>query len=93
MIVGVCTVELFLPNNASLKDKRRVLKSLKDKLKQRFNISVAEVDEQELWQKSVLGMACVSNEKRYVNEVLDKAVDMIHRTPMVEIVRHQLEIM
>ena len=62
MVVGVCTVELFIPESQSLKDKRQVLHSLKDRLRGKFNLSVAEVDGQDLWQKAVLGMACVANE-------------------------------
>ena len=62
MIVGVCTVEIHLPFSHSLKDKRKVLKSLKDRLR-RHNVSVAEVDAQDLWQRSVLGIAAVSGTK------------------------------
>ena len=57
MIVGVCTVELFIGDSRSLKDKRQVLHSLKDRLRGKFNLSVAEVDGHDLWQKAVLGMA------------------------------------
>ena len=69
MIVGLCTVELFIPDSHSLKDKRQVLQSLKNRLREKFNLSVAEVDGQDLWQKAVLGLACVANEGRYVNQV------------------------
>ena len=62
IIVGLCTVELFIPESQSLKDKRQVLLSLKDRLRDKFNLSVAEVDGQDLWQKAVLGLACVANE-------------------------------
>ena len=64
IIVGLCTVELFIPESQSLKDKRQVLLSLKDRLREKFNLSVAEVDGQDLWQKAVLGLACVANEGR-----------------------------
>jgi len=70
MIVGVCTIELFISDSQSLKDKRQVLHSLKDRLREKFNLSVAEVDGQDLWQKAVLGMACVANEGAHVNRVL-----------------------
>ena len=92
MVVGICTIELYLPNNGSLKGKRQVLKSMKDRLKQRFNISVAEVEDQDLWQRTVLGMACVSNEKKYVSQTLDRAVAMIQSNPMVEVIDSHLEI-
>jgi uncharacterized protein len=91
MVIGICTIELFLPGTASLKDKRRILKSIKDRLRQRFNVSVAEIDEQDLWQKSILGMACVGNEQQFVNQVLDQVIGLIRGTPEVEIVRSRLE--
>jgi uncharacterized protein YlxP (DUF503 family) len=73
MVVGLCTVELFIAESRSLKDKRQVLHSLKDRLHGKFNLSVAEVDGQDLWQKAVLGMACVANEGGHVNRVLEHA--------------------
>lgn len=91
MIVGVCTIELFIPANRSLKDKRRVLKSLKDRISQKFNVAIAEVAENDLWQKSVLGIASVGNRKDHVNAVLDKVLNVIHANPEVEIVHSRLE--
>ena len=86
IIVGLCTVELFIPESQSLKDKRQVLLSLKDRLREKFNLSVAEVDGQDLWQKAVLGLVCVANEGRYVNQVCDQALNLIRNVPAVEIV-------
>lgn len=93
MIVGICTVELFIPDAQSLKSKRQVLNSLKDKLRDKFNVSVAEVDEQDLWQKAVLGIACVANETAYVNQVLDQVLNQIRAVPMVEIVQSRIELL
>ena len=93
MIVGLCTVELFLPESQSLKDKRQVLLSLKDRLREKFNLSVAEVDGQDLWQKTVLGLACVANEGRYVNQVLDQALNVIRAVQAVEIVQSRIELL
>ena len=91
MFIGVCTVELFLPSNRSLKDKRRIVKSLKDRMKQRFNISIAEIDDQDLWQKTVLGIACVGNDKSHINQTLDRVMGTIRTTPWVEVVEYHLE--
>jgi uncharacterized protein YlxP (DUF503 family) len=91
MIVGICSIELFLPESGSLKDKRQVLKSLKDRIKQRFNVSIAEVDDQDLWQKTVLGVACVGNRKDYVNAVLDKVIGAVRGTPRVELIDSRIE--
>jgi uncharacterized protein len=93
IIVGLCTVELFIPESQSLKDKRQVLLSLKDRLREQFNLSVAEVDGQDLWQKAVLGMACVANEGRYVNHVCDRALNLIRNVPAVEIVQSRVELL
>jgi uncharacterized protein YlxP (DUF503 family) len=93
MIVGLCTVELFLPESQSLKDKRQVLLSLKDRLREKFNLSVAEIDGQDLWQKAVLGLACVANEGRYVNRLLDQALNLIRAVPAVEIVQSRIELL
>ena len=93
IIVGLCTIELFLPDSQSLKDKRQVLLSVKDRLHQKFNLSVAEVDGQDLWQKAVLGLACVANDGRHVNQVLDQALNMIRSNPAVEIVQSRVELL
>ena len=93
MIVGVCTVELFLSDSRSLKDKRRVLLSLKDRLQQKFNLSVAEVEGLDLWQKAVLGLACVANEGRHLNQVMDQALNLIRSHPAVEIVQSHIELL
>jgi uncharacterized protein YlxP (DUF503 family) len=93
MVVGLCTVELFIAESRSLKDKRQVLHSLKDRLHAKFNLSVAEVDGQDLWQKAVLGMACVANEGGHVNQVLEQALNVIKSMPAVEVVRTRLELL
>lgn len=91
MIVGICVIELYIPQNGSLKGKRQVLQSMKIKIKNKFNVAIAEVGEQDLWQKAVLGVTTVANDIRFVNEVMDKVVDFIASNPQVEVVHHQLE--
>ena len=93
MIVGVCTVELFIPEGHALKGKRQVLQSLKNRLREKFNLSVAEVGEQDLWQKSILGLACVANESAHVNQVLDQALNLIRGVPTIELVRSRIELL
>jgi uncharacterized protein YlxP (DUF503 family) len=93
VVVGLCTIELFLSDSQSLKDKRQILSSLKDRLRQKFNLSVAEIDAQDLWQKGVLALACVANDGRYVNQVLDQAQNMIKSNPIVEIVESRIELL
>ena len=93
VVVGLCTVELFIADSQSLKDKRQVLLSMKDRLQQKFNVSVAEVDGQDLWQKAVLAFACVANDGRYVNQVLDQALNLIRSNPAIEIVQSRVELL
>jgi len=75
--VAVGTVELHLPDVGSLKGKRHALKGLKEKLRRRFELSVAEVDHHDLWQRATLALAYVSGDSRHANEVISKAVDFI----------------
>ncbi len=94
MNVGVCKISLRLPENQSLKGKRRVLKSITTRVGNQFNVSVAEVDDQDLWQLATLGICCVSNNKRYTNEVLSKVVDFITGSRFdVEILNYEIEIL
>ena len=94
MNVGVCKISLRLPENLSLKGKRGVLKSITTRVRSKFNVSVAEVDDQERWQLATLGICCVSNDKRYTNEVLSKVVDFIVDGRFgVEILGYEIEIL
>ena len=77
MNVGICKVRLRLPDSLSLKDKRGVVKSISARVKNKFNVSVAEVDDHDLWQLATLGICCISNDKRYTNEVLSRVVNFI----------------
>jgi hypothetical protein len=94
MNVGVCRIELRLAENLSLKGKRRVLKSVTTRVKSKFNVSVAEVDNQELWQLATLGICCVSNNGRHANEVLSKVVGFIADSRFdVEILNYEIEVL
>ena len=92
MVVGVCRVDLHFPDGHSLKGKRQILSSLKARLGKTFNVSVAELEGQDLWQRSVLGIACIANEGRHVNRVLDQAVNMIRSNPTLELLDAQIEL-
>jgi uncharacterized protein YlxP (DUF503 family) len=93
MSLGVCQVKLRLPENQSLKGKRQVLKSIITRVRNNYNVAIAEVDDQDLWQLATLGIACVSNDARQVNEVLSKVVDFISRSKFeIEILDYEIEI-
>src|SRR6266498_2148339 len=77
MFVGVLRLTLHLPEPGSLKSKRHLLRSAIDRVKAKFNVSIAEVAENDLWQKSVVGIAAVGNDHGFVNESLDKVADFV----------------
>ena len=77
MNLGVCKIKLRIPENMSLKGKRSVVISIITQLKNKFNVSVAEVDDQQLWQIATLGVCSVSNDSRYTNEVLSKVMNFV----------------
>jgi uncharacterized protein YlxP (DUF503 family) len=77
MFVGVLRLTLHLPGHGSLKSKRHVLRSAIDRVKAKFNVSIAEVADNDLWQRSVIGVAAVGNEHAFVNETLDKVSDFV----------------
>jgi len=93
MNVGVCKLNLRLPENASLKDKRRVLKSLTSRVSNKFNVAIAEVDNGDLWQLATIGICCVSNDHRHANEIMSKVVDFIMSNHLdAEILDYEIEI-
>jgi uncharacterized protein YlxP (DUF503 family) len=80
MVVGLCTIQLSLPGQHSLKDKRGALKPLIAQMRREFNVSVAEVDRQDAWQAATIGVAAVSNDAGHVHGLLEKVVSWIDRT-------------
>ena len=92
MHIGVCTLNLRLLGNHSLKGKRRAIKSIKDRVRSKFNVSIAEVDRLDKWQWATLGVACVSNDTRFVNSVLSNVVNFISGIHLAELVDYEIEI-
>ncbi|MEN3028554.1 MAG: DUF503 domain-containing protein [Aquificaceae bacterium] len=79
MVLGILRVELFFPENGSLKEKRYYLRSIKDRVRSSINVSVAEVDYQELWQRSSLAFACVAGEKTIAEDTLNCVKKLLER--------------
>ncbi len=93
MNIGVCRIELRLPENQSLKGKRRVIKSIIARLQNNYNVSVAEIDNQGLWQIATLGIACVSNHRRHADETLANVVRFIAQNyPDLELLNSEIEV-
>ena len=93
MIVGVCRITLRLPENSSLKGKRQVLRSLTTRLRNKFNIAVAEVGDNDRWQIATIGLTCVSNDARHAQEMLDRAVQFVEQTRLdAELIDSEIEV-
>ena len=93
MNVGVCKVSLRLPENLSLKGKRQVLKSITSRVRNKFNVAVAEVDDNDVWQLATIGICYISNNGRHTNQVLSKVADFIINSRFdVEILDYEIEI-
>ncbi len=93
MNLGVCRMTLRLPENESLKGKRKVIKSLLARVRGSYNVAIAEVDDQDVWQLTSLGIACVSNNARHNNEVLSQVVQFISRSRLdLEVVDFRIEL-
>jgi hypothetical protein len=93
MNVGVGRVNLRIPENMDLKGKRQVLKSIISRVRNKFDVAVAEVDDNDMWQLAAIGFCCISNNKRHSNEVLSKVVSFIENSRFdVEILDYSIEI-
>ena len=92
MFIGTVQLELSIPWAMSLKDKRRAVKSLKEKLRHRFNASVAEVADNESWRSAVIGIATVANETRFLQSVCQKMVNFAEEFPDAELADYTVEI-
>jgi uncharacterized protein YlxP (DUF503 family) len=90
MVVGVRSWELHLAGCQSLKDKRRVLKSLKDRLHRRFNVSAAEVDHQDSWQRAALACSVVTTDRRHAEEVLASCDRLVAGEPLAHVISSEI---
>ncbi len=93
MNVGVCRVSLRLPENMSLKGKRQVLKSITSRVRNKFNVAVAEIDDNDVWQLASIGICCISNNGRHTNQVLSRVVNFIIDSRFeIELLDYEIEI-
>ena len=94
MTIGALSVRLRLPENHSLKGKRKVVKSITARVSHRFNVSIAETDDHDLWQVATLGITCVSNDGRHANEILSHVMQFIEANRGdAEILDYEIEIL
>jgi len=92
MTVGIARITFRLHGNQSLKEKRRVVKSLIEKSRHRFNVSVAEVADQNLHQKATIGVAVIGSDGRVLNSILDRIVDYMDSMSLADLITHEVEL-
>ena len=93
MTVGVLQLEISIPDAMSLKDKRRVVKSLKDRIAHAHNVSIAEVGALDEHRRSIVGVAMVANDPAYVQGALSKLVDFVRSVPTVDLIDYQIDLL
>ncbi len=91
MIVGILEVSFHIPGSQSLKDKRQVVRGLKDRIRRRFNVSLAETDGQETWRQCSLTAAMVATQRTAVERELNRILDLIQSVPAVDVTDHWIE--
>ena len=92
MVVGTLRVDFHLTDNRSLKGKRKVVRSMVDKVKSRFNVSVAEVGANDKWQKIELGISAVGNDRRHVDSSLNHVLGFLDSLCLAEVIHTEMEI-
>lgn len=89
--IGILLVSLHIPSSQSLKDKRMVLKSIKDRVRVKFNVSVAELDTEDKWQTAVLGFSAIGNDQRYIDGCLQNILSLIESVDGAQISEQHIE--
>jgi len=90
-MIGVCEIHIHLPEVASLKGKRKVIKGIKDRIRSRFNVSVAELDALDKWQRAVIGIACISKDRIRIDQVLNHVVRVVESIPDIVLTDYFIE--
>jgi len=93
MIVGAAVVEIHVHGSQSLKQKRGVVRSIAQRLRNQFNVSVAEIGGQGTWQRAEIGIAATGNDRRYVRGLLDRALDFVENLHLAEVVGSDVELL
>ncbi len=93
MVVGTCEVDLYIPESNSLKTKRRVIKGIKDKLRSRFNISVTEINANNLWQRASLAMAVVNENSKAVNQTLQNVLKVVETDSRAQLLDYRISLL
>jgi len=93
MVLGVCTIDIYIPGVNSLKGKRGVLKSVIHRVRNKFNVSICELDKQELWKQATLGLACISNDRDMLHRIFSEVEKFIDSNGELQITDFKVQIM
>ena len=93
MIVGAAVVEIHVHGSQSLKQKRGVVRSIAQRVRNQFNVSVAEIGGQDTWQRAVIGIAATGSDRRYVRGLLEKALAFVEDTHLAEVVGSDIDML
>jgi len=92
MYVGICKLVLIIPGSDSLKGKRQVVRSIKDRVSSKFKVAIAETGDLDLWQRAEMGICAVGNDHSHVNAVLDNVTRFVEQMMVAQLIDRQLEI-
>ena len=93
MLLGICTINLYFTDSHSLKDKRSIIKGIKLRIRNNFNVSVSEINNYDLWKNTTLGIACIGNEKRYLDGVLNEVMKFIEHQNKLQVINYKTTIL
>ena len=92
MVVGILSIKVVMRSSRSLKDKRRIIKSLKDRIRNKFNVSVSEIEDQDNHKCSKIGVAMVGTDRQYVNSALSSLINFFRFFPQIELIDYDLDL-
>ncbi len=92
MLVGICEISLYFPNSHSLKDKRSILSGYKSSLRKKYNISIAEIGQKNLWKESIVGISIISDNRQYIDRVMEKIISDTEINPEIQMLVHKISV-
>lgn len=93
MVISLLQIELRIPESRSLKSKRMVIKSIKDQVRNRFNVSISEIDNQDIWNSAIFGIAHIGTDQKFASKVLNEVVSFIQQFPQAILIDYCIEMM
>ena len=92
MLVGICELFIYLPDCQSLKEKRSIIKRLKALLRKKYNISISEIGQKNIWKKCTIGICCIGDNRQIIDKIIDRVMKDIESNAKIELVNIQTSI-